>query len=287
MKPAAVVLVHYGRPEVTRACLASLAQHETVPHTVVVVDHGPAPGLQGQLDGAHPDLRILADLDNPGFAAGCNRGAAEAFDQGADAVWFLNNDARLAGPLLGVLQAQARRHPEVVLWGTHQLHGQRRLGCDRQPPWFARGASVAVEGLQGGRALAPRESLSGASVFLTRAAWDRLGPWPDTYFLYYEDAAWCQRAHQQGLPMVLLDEAVLHDPGTTTGRHSALTLFYGTRNQLRLRFGGAGGSAPGILLAAAYLLQRRLFRGQFRALRPVLDGCLAAARGEQGRSRKY
>lgn len=284
MKPVAVVLVHYGRPEVTRACLASLAELEPVPHTAIVVDHGPAPGLQGRLDGAHPDLRVLVDLENPGFAAGCNRGAAEAFGQGADAVWFLNNDARLAGPLLGILRSQAGRHPEVVLWGTHQQHGLRRLGCDRQPAWFARGVPAAVEELKGGRVLGPRESLSGASVFLTRAAWDRLGPWPDTFFLYYEDAAWCQRAHEMGLPIVLLDEAVLHDPGTTTGRRSALTLFYGTRNQLRLR---ADGTRFGLLLGAGYLLQRRLFRGQIRALRPVLDGCLAAWRGEQGRSRKY
>lgn len=141
-----------------------------------------------------------------------------------------------------------------------------------------------VDGLCGGRALTPRESLSGASVFLTRAAWDRLGPWPDTFFLYYEDAAWCQRAHERGLPIVLLDEAVLHDPGTTTGRRSALTLFYGTRNQLRLR---AEGSRLGLMLGAGYLLQRRLFRGQFYALPPVVKGCIAALRGRKGRDPRY
>lgn len=287
MKPVAVVLVHYGRPEVTRACLASLAELEPVPHTAVVVDHGPSPGLQGCLASAHPDLRVLTDLGNPGFGAGCNRGALEAFDHGAHAVWFLNNDARLAGPMLGLMLTQAQKHPEVVLWGTHQQHGARRLGCDRQPTWFARGEPAPIGGLSGGRILSSRESLSGASIFLTRAAWDRLGPWPETFFLYYEDAAWCQRAHEAGQAMVLLDEAVLHDPGTTTGRRSTLTLFYGTRNQLLLRTKNAGRSRLDFLLGAAYLLQRRFFRGHFRALRPVLEGCLAAWRGEEGRSRKY
>lgn len=287
MKPVAVVLVHFGAPDVTGACLASLAAQEPVPHSVVVVDHGPGPGLQGCLDAAHPDLRVLTDLSNPGFAGGCNRGAAEAFGHGAEAVWFLNNDARLEAPVLGVLLDQARRHPEVALWGTHQRHGARRLGCDRQPAWFSQGVPAVVDGLRGGRVLAPRESLSGASLFITRAAWERLGPWPDSYFLYYEDAAWCRRAHAAGLPIVLLDQAVLHDPGTTTGRRSALTLFYGTRNQLRLRAEGAGGSRLGLLLGSLYLLQRRLFRGHVRALRPVLQGCLAAWRGEQGRNPAY
>lgn len=287
MRPPAVVLVHYGRPEVTRACLTSLARYESTPHRAVVVDHGPDPGLPAALEGCHPDLQVLTDHRNPGFAAGCNRGAAEAFSQGAEAVWFLNNDARLAEPLLGLFKAQAQRHPEVALWGTHQVHGTRRLGCDRQPEWFARGGQAALAGLEGGHLLSPRESLSGASVYITRAAWERLGPWPESYFLYYEDAAWCQRAHAEGLPMVLLDAAVLHDPGTTTGRRSPLTLFYGTRNQLRLRAERPGGSRADLLLGALYLLQRRFFRGQFGALRPVLDGCRAAWRGEAGRNGRY
>ena len=65
----AVILVHYGPPDLTLRCLASLASTEPEPHTVVVVDHGPGEGLAQALAGAHPALTILANPANPGFTA--------------------------------------------------------------------------------------------------------------------------------------------------------------------------------------------------------------------------
>ncbi|MBI4913335.1 MAG: glycosyltransferase family 2 protein [Acidobacteria bacterium] len=281
-----VVLVHFGDPNLTLGCLQTLATVEREPHRVVVADHGPSPGLAAVDLAPFAGLLRLEDFSNPGFGAGCNRAAEAAFAAGAPAVWFLNNDARLEEPLLGALLGQARRHPQVALWGTHQVEGGRRLGADRQPGWYSRGArAVSVPGLQGGCVLPPGESLSGASLFVTREAWERLGPWPESHFLYYEDAAWCLRAHRAGLPLVLLDQAVIHTRGTTTGRKSAGTTFYGTRNRLRLL--AAQGSRPEVFLEGLYLLQRRFFRGQWSLLVPTWRGIRAALQGVSGRDPRY
>jgi GT2 family glycosyltransferase len=289
MNVMAVVLVHFGDPEITSGCLRNLRDVESLPHRVVVVDHGPPPGLGGILEGLHPRLTVLTNLGNPGFGAGCNLGASRAFEEGAGGVWFLNNDARLESPMLAAFWEQSRRHPEVALWGTHQLENARRLGADQQPPWFAEGIEPAqVSDLQGGRTLAADESLSGASLFVTRESWGRLGPWPEEQFLYYEDAAWCRRAHLAGLPLVLLDSAVIHTRGSTTGRRSRFTTFYGTRNRLMLLKDSRPKGRRGLLLwEATYLLQRRLFRGQWSLLGPTWNGFLAAWKGQSGRNPRY
>ena len=283
----AIVLVHYGGPDLTRRCLACLAAVETEPHQVVVVDHGPGPGLEAALAGAHPRCTVLANHANPGFGPGCSMGAAHAFAEGAEAVWFLNNDATLEGPTLGRLLALARAHPEVALWGTQQRDGARILGTDRQPPWFAKGPAPRPALPPGCRQLDARETLSGASILVTRTQWERLGPWPADLFLYYEDAAWCLRAHLQGLPMALVELPVTHPRSSTIGRRSPLATFYGVRNQLRLHREIHPGAGAARFAMGLHLLQKRLFQGRWGLLVHTFRAILASARGQVGRDPRY
>lgn len=283
-----VVLVHYGTPDLTRRCLACLAATETEPHRVVVVDHGPGPGLGDALAGVHPHCTVLVNLANPGFGAGCNLGAAFAFAEGAQEVWFLNNDATLEGPTFGRLLALAREHPEIALWGTRQRDGKRFFDTDLQPDWFTRRPGAPPSVLPPGcRQLEGRETLSGASILVTRRQWDRLGPWPEDMFLYQEDVAWCLRAHALCLPMALTDLSVVHPRSSTIGRHSPLSIFYGVRNQLLLHrqiHPGAGAARFGMTL---HMLQKRFFQGRWGLLPHTLRGILASARGQVGRDSRY
>lgn len=288
VKPSyAVVLVHFGEPSATRRCLQALSRHETFPHQAIVVDHGPGEGLPQALDGAHPALRILASRANPGFGAGCNLGAVAAFEEGAEGVWFLNNDAVIETPLLEELATLAREYPEVAFWGHTQCEGGRRIGADRHPAWYGLPQPAFPPAPTGCRYLASRESLSGASLFVSRDQWLRVGPWPSDFFLYYEDAAYCHHAHRLGLPMALLDRSVLHERGTTTGRRSPMTVFYGVRNRLLLHREIRPGQWHVRLFMGLDLLQKRLFQGRWRLLKPTLDGLMAAAGNRRGRDPRY
>ncbi len=283
----AVILVHYGAPDATRRCVEALAQHESCPHAVVVVDHGPGDDLAAALVGCHPSLRLLTAHDNPGFGAGCNRGAALALAEGAEGLWFLNNDAVVAGPLLQEVLDLSRQHPEVACWAHTQQDRGRLIGADEHPDWFATPIPAYPEPPAGCRFLVARESLSGASLFLTREAWTALGPWPEDFFLYVEDAAYSHRAHALGRPLALLDRSVPHDRGTTTGRRSPLTVFYGVRNRLLLHrdlHPGAGFARLGMALD---LLQKRFFQGRWGLLLPTWHGISAAFRSLRGRDPRY
>lgn len=285
--PLAVILVHYGPPDATRRCVEALAQHESCPHAVVVVDHGPGDDLAAALVGCHPAVRILTAHDNPGFGAGCNRGAALALAEGAEGLWFLNNDAVVAGPLLQELVELARLRPEVACWAHTQQDRGRLIGADAHPQWFATPLPAYAPPPPGCRFLGPRESLSGASLFLTREAWKALGPWPEDFFLYFEDAAYSHRAHALGRPLALLDRSVPHDRGTTTGRRSPLTVFYGVRNRLLLHQDLHPEAGLARLGMALDLLQKRFFQGRWGLLLPTWRGLWAAQANRRGRDPRY
>ena len=282
-----VVLVHYGPPEATQRCLASLARHESFNHTVIVIDHGPVDGLAAALEGIHPALTIVSAHDNPGFGDGCNRGAALAFDRGAEGVWFLNNDAVLEGAMLQELTTLAQDHPEVAFWAHSQRDQGRLIGADRHPDWYAVSLPHYPDAPPGCQFLGPRESLSGASLFISRGQWKKVGPWPEDFFLYYEDAAYCHRAHRLGVPLALLDRTILHDRGTTTGRRSPLTVFYGVRNRLLLHRDLHPKAWTTRLLMSLDLLQKRVFQFRWGLLKPTWDGLWAAARNRRGRDSRY
>lgn len=231
---------------------------------------------------------MLANHANPGFGAGCNLGAGLAFSDGAEAVWFLNNDATLRGPFLGRLLGLAHAYPQVALWGTQQEDAGRVWGVDRQAPWFDGGRCAGPAGLPPDcQQLGPRESLSGASILVTAQAWRVLGPWPEDLFLYLEDAAWCLRAHALGLAVALVAAPVRHPRSSTTGKRSRLSIFYGVRNQLILHRQLHPGAGPARLALALHLLQKRFFQGRFRLLPATWHGIRAGLAGQDGRDPRY
>lgn len=285
---AAVVLVHYGEPTLTRTCLESLTALETAPHFAVVVDNGPLPGVGQALEGAHPALTVLPSLDNPGFGPACNLGARHAFQRGASAVWFLNNDAVITEPVLQPLLERARANPAVALWGTHQINGRRYQGSDRQAGWFHRGILPSqAPAPVGGRLLEPMETLSGASILVTRDAWERLGPWPEHLFLYWEDAAWCRRAHLAGLPIALTDLAIVHRSARTVGKRSPRQAFYSARNRLLLHREYHPEGWLERIWIWFYLFQMRFFQGRPDLCRAAWNGICAAHQGSTGRDPRY
>ena len=284
----AIVLVHYGPPGLTRRCLECLAQIESAPHRVVVVDHGPETGLAEALTGAHPAFTVLEQHSNPGFGAGCNLGASHAFAGGAPLVWFLNNDATLEIPVLGRVASLAAANPEVGLWATHQINGDRQESTYVHGRWYRRGLRrCSYPPPQGCAVLSPSESLGGASVFATRWAWERLGTWPEQFFLYWEDVAWSRRAHELGLPLVITDTAVLHLSSRTVGRRSHIQVFYNARNRIMLRRQIRPEAAITRFFFGLYLIQKRIFQFRWDLLAPAWEGVKAGWAGQQGRDPRY
>lgn len=281
--PASVILVHYGSPSPTERCIGSLLAQEGDDLSIVIADHGPAPGLPPSIAKMGSHIRIIKAL-NQGFGAGCNLAARAAWEAGSNYVWFLNNDATLTEPTFSRLIRLAESYPVVGLWGTLQIDGAKAIGADRLPSWFPSPPTEAESGQgflspAGCRRLDGRESLSGASIFLSRATWDRLGPWPEWCFLYYEDVAWCLKAHALGIPIVLTSERILHPRNTTTGRHSPITTYYGVRNGLLLHRDLWPERKSERVRYAIHALQKRFFQGNWHMLGPTWQGIRDAMKG--------
>ena len=285
-----VILIHYGNPTLTARCLESLAKTEKIPHGVVIIDHDPQPKKPEYWKDFHPNVISLHDGLNPGFAPGCNRGAEVALSKGACYFWFLNNDATLEESVLERLIEFATKYPDVALWGTHQTDGTRLIGPTTHKKWFAGRAKNKVYPTampESIHLLSSNQSLCGASIFTTRNNLKKVGSWPDHYFLYWEDAAYCYKVHQLGLPIAITNQKIVHAGSATTIRRSPMSTFYGVRNQLLLHHEITPQARMGRLLLKIHILQKCFFRFRFKLLKPTWDGILAASKGQYGRDKRY
>ncbi len=210
-----IVVVHFGDPAPTEACLAALREDGSrADRRVVVVDNGGTLGA-GPWHGAE----VVPLASNPGFGAGVNAGV-EALGAGRlDAIVVLNNDIEVGAGYLDAAVA-ALRHPGIAL-ASGPLYLDRPGGS----LWYAGGrvnwvtgtvrqaTSVAAAGRQ--RTVG---FVSGAAFAVNAEAWRRVGGFDASYFLYNEDVDLCLRLRRSGWRLLFAPEmAAAHRLGAVTG----------------------------------------------------------------------
>lgn len=226
-----LVPIYNNGPEL-ETCLRSLLSQDPRPE-VLVFDNGSGPATREILSGFGGRIVVVSSSANVGFAAACNRLARVAR---GEFLVFCNPDVTVPPRALARLVECARSDPSVAAWGPLVLDEEGRpVASSRRFPTF-RTDLFGAFGLDrlfrhssffnslryaDGRDLqgpAPDvDQLIGAFFFVPRTAWDRVGPFDERFFVFYEEVDWCLRASRLGLPRRLAREVtVTHLGGVST-----------------------------------------------------------------------
>jgi hypothetical protein len=214
LKPCAVVVGWRAGERATHAI--DLLRATQPGGNVVFVDN------EAPASSPHADVLTLAE--NRGYAGGANAGVEHAFaDMTVTHAVVLNDDLELAPGALMLLAELAGgdgcASPTIEAPGDDAFAGGRldARGFGRHEP----GA---------------RDFLTGAALCIPRAAWERVGPFEERLFLYYEDVDWCLRARAGGFALRVSEDATAwHRAGRSTGGGDGETwAYYSTRNRLWL-----------------------------------------------------
>lgn len=220
--PVTVVIPSYRDFRLVERLVRSL--HDTAGADlvrVIVCDDASGSRHLARLRGL-PETEVIAGEDNVGFAANANRGLRAA---GPDRdVVVLNSDAICLPGWLSALQRTARSTPGVGAVGPQLRYPDGRIqfaGTIRDPQLPAQFAhrhrGLAAE-LDTAQAEGPILALTGACMYLTRSALDRVGLFDECYAWAYEDVDWCLRCWQLGLSVLYQPEAVLiHEESQVRG----------------------------------------------------------------------
>jgi N-acetylglucosaminyl-diphospho-decaprenol L-rhamnosyltransferase len=274
-----VVIVNYQTDDVLAECLASLAKTTASPSVeVIVVDNGDSLAAGGFRE-RFPDVRLLRNPENLGFARAANQGIRVARGRH---VLCLNPDTIVHDGAVPAMVAYLDANPEVGAVGARLLEsdGRLQLSCRRFPAYltifFGRYALLTR--------LLPRNSasrdylyldwdhrsvrevdwVSGACLMVRREVITAVGPFEEGYFLFVEDMDWCRRIRDAGWSIVYLPDAVVtHHIGASRGvvpprvvwaRHRGMLRYVGKHFHapwpLRIGIAAALVARAGLLLAA-------------------------------------
>jgi GT2 family glycosyltransferase len=189
-----VVIVTFNSRDAIEASLPPLIEQLQPRDELIVVDNASSDGTSDRVRELAPQARLLVQDRNLGFAGGCNAGAAVTE---GELLVFLNPDA-VAAP--GFAEAIRRPLTEDRGWGAWMGF----VTAERGAVVNTSGGVVHFTGIawagQAGDEVAAAPALphevpfaSGACLAVPRDWWNRLGGFPDDFFMYCEDVEFSLR----------------------------------------------------------------------------------------------
>ncbi|MGH2710376.1 MAG: glycosyltransferase family 2 protein [Actinomycetota bacterium] len=227
----AVVVVNHNAGPFLRRCMESLGTSAGDARIeVAVVDNDSSDGSPEEALEERPDLLLIRNGTNRGFAAAANQGIAATT---APFVLLLNPDAEVVGGTLGALVKVARERPRAGAIGAlvRNPNGSLQPSARRVPrlgealghaflgPIAPNNRFTRSYTMAGWDRATEREVewVSGSAMLLRREALDQVGVLDEGYFMYVEDVDICTRLRNGGWQVLFSPELeVVHQIGVST-----------------------------------------------------------------------
>ena len=228
-----VVIVNWNAREFLKPCLDSvMAARDGLSLEIWVVDNASRDGSVTMLRECYPQVKVIANDENRGFAAANNQALARV--RGKYAI-LLNPDTEIPGGTLEHMVRFLDDHPRVGIVGPRLqvLSGKIQGGAAgyEPSPWTVFNYSFFLYKLSPrlfrGLWLAQRQYLedkplqvdwvSGAALMVRMSAVREVGLMNEDYFMYAEDVDWCRQMRLSGWQVYCLPALhVIHHIGRST-----------------------------------------------------------------------
>lgn len=231
-----IAIINYNTKDWLEACLNSVVKTQPLAsYELYVVDNASTDGSLSMVAEKFPDVHLIENAGNLGFSAAANQAIRTSHAKyvlilntdtvvDPDAVDILvefgdgHEDMAIAGPLLlntdGSIQASGRRFPSFVDSVMHAF-----LGI----VWPSNPFSVRYRMLDWDRQSERTiDWVSGAAMFIRRAAAEQVNYFDERFFMYVEDMDLCYRLWHKGWKVYFCPQAkVVHHWAKSSEQSSA------------------------------------------------------------------
>ncbi len=242
MRKISVITINRNDWENTRECLESLRKVRYSNVQVIVIDNGSKDGSDRKIREEYPDVLILKNPMNTGFAPACNQGIRRAFESGSEFVFLLNNDAVILENTLSVLVDTYERMSGDPILGCKVLFYSDPTkiqsfggGLNTKEGDFEAVLLRCGEPDEGGtQGTIDCDFIPGCALFASRDRLERIGLFDEKLFFVWEDADLGIRNRREGGHNCIVTEAkILHKGDGYTGHKPHPLRFYvNARNKL-------------------------------------------------------
>ena len=229
-----VIIVSYRTCALTlRAIEAALAQNGPSLE-VIVVDNASTDGSAMAIRRRFPQVRLMAQETNLGFARANNLAAQMARGR---FLLLLNPDTVALPGCFAAIRNFAETWPQAMIWGGRVVDATGKTNprsCGRRPTlWSVISGAIGLAAIWPQSRLFNAEAMPGwerddmrhvdivigCFLLICRKDWGRLGGFDPAYFMYGEDVDLCLRAARLGgKPAITPHAMILHEEGASQQR---------------------------------------------------------------------
>lgn len=232
-------ILNWNKPIDTIECLESCKKIRYDNYEVVLIDNHSSDNSVKLFEERFPEITLLKNSRNLGYAGGNNVGIRYALERGTEYVLILNNDIVVEPNILDELVSAMNRSlragmaaPKVLYYHDRTLINSLGTSVD----WLRlRPRLGECQQRDNGRfsEIVERDVLVGCALFVRRETIERIGLIDEKFFIFHEDADWCYRNLKSGFRNIVVPQAVVYHKGSGTMREfSELTHYYSIRNFL-------------------------------------------------------
>jgi GT2 family glycosyltransferase len=240
-------------------CIASLLQGQDAAHQIVVVDNGSSDGSVEMVKGEFPQVHLLEQAENLGYAGALNTGFRFALGHGAGYLFGLNNDTVLPAGSVRRLVERAAAHPEIGLLSPKVVYysdpGRLFSLGGRAYPWLPLPLEFGHRWRDDARynRLIYYDYVTGCAMLVPAEVLRRVGLLDTSYFIHYEDNDFCRRIRDCGWRIAMDGQVtILHKAFQSTRRDPAASIRRQARNRIWFYRRYPHGPHPGLTRLALY-----------------------------------
>jgi GT2 family glycosyltransferase len=264
----AIILVSWNTRDYLEKCLISLYHfHDNPLAGVWVIDNASSDDSVEMVRIKFPQVRLLCNAENVGFARACNQGI-RASD--AEYILLLNSDCELTEDFINPILSGMEREKKIGVAGAVLLHANGRgqkAGGDLlslkkvfKEQLFFRSAALFADDVAelavryGEAPYFNADFVSGACLFTRRSVLDQIGLLREDFFMYGEDLEFCLRAQRRGYATVIFTNTfVVHHKCQSTNKNLEQALRHGLVNNVLIIAELEGKWAAGMALLLYFI----------------------------------
>lgn len=241
------IIVTWNKVELLVQTIEGLLKQENVNNTIVVVDNNSNDNTCGVISQRFPQVVLLKQNMNTGWAKGNNIGIKYSLKKNATSILLCNNDIIikdkfLLSKLTGHLEEYCDLKVSIVSPLVYsfpktneiQFNGNIILSKNKKYLINKNRKSVSVNhSLTGGIF---SDTAAGAFMLVESDVFKEIGFIDEDFFMYGEETDFCLRAWRKFIASIAVPDCkVYHIGGASTGgKFNAFVLYYKTRNLLLL-----------------------------------------------------
>lgn len=235
-----LIILNWNGRDDTLACLESVKRIDYPNFKVIVADNGSSDGVVDIIRRDFPNVHIIENHANLGFAAGNNSAIAYALESGAEFIFLLNNDTVVDPAILPAFIKAAEQKPKGgVFGGKIYYYNNKEILWYAGGYWDAQTLSFGEYGageLDRGQfdELTETEWVIGCAMFIRAEVFRKVGLLEPDFFLNNEEIDFCSRAKRAGFSCVYVPDARLWHKISVSfgGEDSPLKEYFSARNRL-------------------------------------------------------